>query len=176
MAIRNDPERIEERFEVNNTGSRADIRSRVLTRWMGEISGNKYRYFVETLSDGNRVYLERPAQLNKGCDFVIYIENLFVFKNGNDRPPSHSMLHHDLCEKKNHLDSECWRHLIASIEAVHGLTSYAIPPECGNEINRTGQMDIEQIQLLCKWLFIEQDVTYWARSGRDMLLEAIQSI
>lgn len=35
---------------------------------------SKYTYYVETLADGNRVYLTRPAFLNKGFDFVIRVE------------------------------------------------------------------------------------------------------
>jgi hypothetical protein len=28
---------------------------------------------------------------------------------------------------------------------------------------------------IIKWLFIEQDVTYWLQTGRDMLMAAIES-
>ena len=40
--------------------------------------GNKashYKYYVETLSTGDRVYLQRPAYLHNGFDFLICVEN-----------------------------------------------------------------------------------------------------
>jgi hypothetical protein len=44
------------------------------------------------VTDGNRIYLERPGRLNEGCDFVVYIENIYLWNNGNDRPPSHMFI------------------------------------------------------------------------------------
>ena len=66
----------------SNEGTRNDVRKRVLDVFMeeepdtgaGENSA-KYTYYVETLEDGNRVSLTRPAFLNKGFDFVIRVEN-----------------------------------------------------------------------------------------------------
>jgi hypothetical protein len=33
----------------------------------------------------------------------------------------------------------------------------------------------DQLLYIIKWLFIEQDVTYWLQTGRDMLMAAIES-
>ena len=38
--------------------------------------------------------------LNKGCDFVVYVEDLILWKNGNDRPPKHDDVLDDLHQKK----------------------------------------------------------------------------
>lgn len=175
MAIRKD-ERVEINLPTNNLNTRDDFRQFLLAKWAKESVAQKYRYFVEKLSDGGRVYLERPGRLNKGCDFVIFIEDLFLYKNGNNRPPSHKDLCIDLHNKKTHLSKTNWKHLIASIEAVHTMASYTVPPECEEAINRLPLMSLEQIQLLCKWLFIEQDLTYWSGKGRDMLWDKIGSI
>ena len=42
---------------------------------------SKYRYNVELLACGNKIYLTRPVPLNKGFDFVIHVEN-YLFMNG----------------------------------------------------------------------------------------------
>ena len=41
----------------------------------GGDSASKYIYFVETLSSGDRVYLQRPANLHNGFDFLVCVEN-----------------------------------------------------------------------------------------------------
>jgi hypothetical protein len=32
----------------------------------------------------------------------------------------------------------------------------------------------DQLLYIIKWLFIEQDLTYWNQTGRDMLMRAIE--
>ena len=85
---------------IEQFNNRADIRDFLLNQWKQEASQTKYRYFVETLQNGNQIYLERPGRLNKGCDFVIFIENHLLFKNGNDKPPRHDFILNDLRLKK----------------------------------------------------------------------------
>ena len=36
---------------------------------------SKYIYYVETLNSGDRVYLQRPANLHNGFDFLVCVEN-----------------------------------------------------------------------------------------------------
>ena len=36
-------------------------------------------------------------------------------------------------------------------------------------------LQVERMLKLAKWLFIEQDVTYWTESGREMLRSAIEA-
>lgn len=175
MAIREDS-KINKALTVASLTTRDDVRNCLLSEWMNEASGQQYRYFVDTFSDGKRLYLERPGRLNKGCDFVIYGEDLLLYKNGNDKPPSFSYLKDDLKYKKEKLNPETWRQLIVSINSVHELTFHEVPTDCENEINQIAPLSLEQIQLLCKWFFIEQDLTYWSGKGRNMLLESINSI
>ncbi|WP_462137148.1 hypothetical protein [Candidatus Mycalebacterium sp.] len=175
MAIREDS-RIEKQFKVPNLKTRNGFRQFLVNQWMKESFGKKYRYFVEDLSNGKRIYLERPARLNKGCDFVIFIEDLFLYKNGNDKPPSHKDLFADLKRKKKFLSSGDWKELIRAIEKVYKTTSCNVSLNCVGRINKNSPMTLEQILYLCKWFFLEQDVTYWSYNGRDMLFEKIQSI
>ena len=95
MAIRIDNS-INIELNIDQISDKTDLRIFLLNQWIIEIIGTKYRYFVETLTDGNRIYLERPGRLNKGCDFVILIENHVKFKNGNDRAPKHEFITDDL--------------------------------------------------------------------------------
>lgn len=175
MAIRKNSA-IERTLAVDNLETPADVRRFLLAEWAKESAGKQYRYFVEVLGDGKRIYLERPGRLNKGCDFVIVVEDLFLHKNGNDKPPGHEDLLTDLRRKKRRLSSESWRHLYDAMASVHGMTFHEIPFACKQEINDLAPMSLEQILLLLKWFFIEQDMTYWSGKGRDMLWGGIQSI
>ncbi len=175
MAIRKNSA-IEGTLGGNNFETPADVRRFLLAEWAKESAGKKYRYFVAVLEDGKRIYLERPGKLNKGCDFVIFVEGLFLHKNGNDKPPGHEDLLTDLRGKLQRLSSESRRHLYAAMKSVHGMTFHEIPFACKQEINELAPMSLEQILLLCKWFFIEQDMTYWSGEGRDMLWGGIQSL
>ena len=45
---------------------------------------SKYLYYVETLKSGKRIYLERPANLHNGFDFVVNVEDeIFYLKPGD---------------------------------------------------------------------------------------------
>lgn len=181
MTIRNDS-RVELTLDTSKLKTRLETRVFILSEWMKEAGGQKHRYFVETLSDGKRIYLERPASLNQGCDFVILVEDLSLFKNGNDKPPKHDDLYNDLVRKKKRIRPDTWVHLLKSIEAVHEISSYEIPPDSKSEIDRLSSeislenMSVELIHFLCKWFFIEQDVTYWAGEGRNMFWQVIKEI
>ena len=175
MAIRNDPGRIEMDLEVEGL-TKQEIRRNILNQWANESTGQRYRYFVGTLADDQKIYLERPGNLNKGCDFVIYMENLVVWKNGNDRPPKLDYLLNDLRDKKANMSQQNWNELFHSICSVYSLEVYIAPHDCENEISNCGGMNLEQILVLCKWFFIEQDITYWYGSGRQMLFSAIEEL
>jgi len=155
---------------------RARIREEMLVYWMREQPGthtvrNCYRYNVETLSDGSSIYLMRPTRLNKGCDFVIHCENFLKFKNGNPRPPRQGTLIDEL-------------DILTAVSVQHKeeiLTALRRVWDCEN-VNTVvadlklfqGNVQAERALKLAKWLFIEQDVTYWTESGRHMLRQRIE--
>jgi hypothetical protein len=71
-------------FTIHNCKSREQLRKILILKFLeeepGQGTGNLtsyYRYNVETLSDGKRVYLARPARLNHGFDFTIHVEGAF---------------------------------------------------------------------------------------------------
>jgi hypothetical protein len=150
---------------------RAGVRAEIFQHWISEKPGtptvtNTYRYDVEKLSDGSQIYLTRPTRLNKGADFRIFCERFKKYKNGNDRPPSHKDLASEVTEliadspsHKNELLTAIRRiwECEPSVSVLAGLKLFA------------GNTKAERVILLAKWFFIEQDVTYWIESGRNML-------
>ena len=67
----------------------------------GELA-SKYIYYVETLFDGRRVYLQRPANLKNGYDFKICVED-WNYANPGERfrnAPKHDDIYVDLLNKR----------------------------------------------------------------------------
>jgi len=175
MAIRQDnsqPITINNIDQINN---KVTIRNFLLNQWIAEISVTKYRYFVETLSGGNRIYLERPGRLNKGCDFVIYIENHILHQNGNDKPPPHNFIIDDLTIKKQNLSAVDWQHLLNGINEIHNCQPYINAFQHVQNLPIIGE-SYEIILKTLRWLFIEQDITYWSGEGRGMLHDVITNL
>lgn len=150
---------------VDHLNNKKDIRAFLLQTWSDEEEGIQFRYTLETLSNNKKIYLERPTNLNKGSDFVIKVEDMIVYKNGNDKPPKHESLLDYIKNKKQVLQADEYKKLIDDIKNVYDCKTIKV-----NYIDN----EHEIILKLCKWFFIEQDITYWANSGRAMLWGAIQ--
>ena len=166
------------RYEItqffSNEGSRNEVRMRVVNKLSEELPGkgkddyaSRYTYYVETLNDGNRVYLQRPANLYNGFDFLVCVENTnYAPANKRRRNfPKHEDLYNDLLQKRSENSAmynqlydilykvyEC--HDVDENEYAHISFSYGLP--------------VEHIVKTIKWLFIEQDIRYWNYSGRTM--------
>ena len=173
MTVRQD-DSIEDFINVDSFRDRAAVRRMLLTKFIDENCKTKRRYYVETI-DTTSIYIERPGQLNKGCDFVIYVENLIQWKNGNDKPPAHDDLLADLREKKANLNANEFNRLLAAIRDIYELKPFHVAIAHTVNLPSIG-WDYELILKLTRWFFIEQDITYWAKSGRDMLFETIQNL
>jgi hypothetical protein len=156
---------------------REAIRREVVDWWLEEEAGDRgtkhcYRYNVEQLSDSTRVYLTRPARLNKGMDFVIKCEAFLRFKNGNDRPPRHLDIMAELLSiapERGATRDELVRLML--------LVWDCDPPDdvLSSSSQFAGHVQVERVLKLLKWFFIEQDLTYWTESGRWMLRIALES-
>ncbi|MBN2893676.1 MAG: hypothetical protein JXL97_17535 [Bacteroidales bacterium] len=175
MTIRNDNSIELELYNINEFNNKVIIRDFLLDNMKQENSGTKYRYFVEKLNSGNRIYIERPGRLNKGCDFVIFIENHILFNNNNDKPPKHEFLLEDLNFKKQGLSNTEWNFLLDAITSIYNCEPFETAFSKIEALPVLGE-DFELILKLLRWFFIEQDITYWAKSGRQMLFNAINSI
>ena len=160
------------------TTERRGVRHEVVSTWLEEEPGtptqrHRYQYFVERLSDASRIYLCRPARLNKGMDFVIKCEGFVNYKNGKPKPPGHK---HLLAEIRDVVVSETehrpeLKHAIESVWACESPDSVLaeLPPTLKT-------LRIERILKVAKWMFIEQDLTYWTESGRWKLRQAIEEL
>jgi len=160
---------------VDNINDRVLLRTHILNQWTIENPNSKYRYFVEVLVNGSRIYLERPGRLNKGCDFVIFIENHITFNNGNDKPPRHDFITNDLIIKNQNLTKANWNLLLQAIEAIYNCEPFQIAFAFCNNLPTSGET-YELILKTLRWLFIEQDVTYWSGQGRNMLYNNILNL
>jgi hypothetical protein len=169
----------EKTLSISNGPTREQLREKVATEFLKEQCGSgvgdnasKYIYFVETLADGRRVFLSRPAFLNKGFDFEIKVENTNFAEAGKPRRnrPAHKDIFRDLETKKAN-NPKLYQKLFRLIVQLY---------DC-NEIRSKEFMDLEfgvgyPVDLLLyviKWFFIEQDITYWNFSGRNMFMSGV---
>lgn len=171
-------------LDISHCSSKEDIRKYVTTIFLDEVAGNgtgeevsKYHYNVYKISDNKYVYLSRPAHLNKGFDFTVCV-NGETFpskpnKNGrityNNRP-SHFAILEDIKLKK-HEDEEKYSILLQIIKKT-----YNVQPITEEIPYFFSGYDVKMLLEIIKWLFIEQDITYWNYSGRKMLMDSIDGI
>ena len=167
-------------YNLNVYGDRNQVRMSVVNQLSKEEPGkgkgilaSRYTYYVEKLSDGNRIYLRRPANLHNGFDFVVAIEN-YNFNQGGRKCnyPKHDDIINDLKSKCNENRVEYIK-LFSILEKVHDCIF--VSEEDMKFYFKTGYSSDMVIKTL-KWLFIEQDIRYWNYSGRDMLWNAIVNI
>lgn len=156
----------------SNEGTRNEVRLRVVNALSEEIPGTsteteRYTYYVETLNDGNRVYLRRPANLHNGFDFLVCVENTNYAAPGERRRnyPKHDDLGVDLQAKKDE-NPEMYEKLYVLLKKVYECKDVADSDM--NNISFSSGLPVDHILKTIKWLFIEQDIRYWNYSGRTM--------
>lgn len=168
-------------FEIEfslSDNSREKLRNKIVNKFLSEKGGywkngikhvTRFKYFVEKLKDGRRIYLLRPTWLNKGIDFQVWIEK---FNGNSDKKPSHDDIFDDLKIKKEE-NPEDFPKLIKMIDLVWNCRE---PDEIikNNKVVFNKGMSVEMLLKVLKWLFIEQDITYWNYDGREMLRRAIK--
>jgi len=98
--------------------------------------------------------------------------NLFFFaKSGSRRRnPSHDDILNDLKLKKQE-NPILFKQFVTEIESVFECTK-----EADTNIVFSSGISPNLLIKLIKWLFIEQDITYWTKSGRKMFMNAIREI
>jgi hypothetical protein len=166
-------------LELRGSSGRQEIRRELVLQFLGEEPGkgrgsqaSGYRYYVEKTSDGRRIYLQRPAPLNKGFDFEVWVESLVDERN---QMPSHTMMLTDL-ETKCQSQPEEARALCEAINRVYGTEE---PDDILRQtlgLSFNSGFSAELVLKVLKWLFIEQDLTYWNFSGRAMLKGRIDDV
>lgn len=168
-------------LHFNNSGSRNDVRMRVVHELSCEAPGTgigadatRFTYYVETLSDGKRVYLRRPANLHWGFDFIVCVEGVNFNPFGRRRNyPTHPDIINDL-QQKAFESCEKYRRLHEMMLQVYHCEEIDFSP--ANKIGFESGYPCDMILAVLKWLFIEQDIRYWNYSGRNMLWSGIAKI
>ncbi|MGH7432201.1 MAG: hypothetical protein ACREJL_00455 [Candidatus Methylomirabilales bacterium] len=149
--------------------SREETRAKILQTWLAEgVKSGKHRYNVERCADGTRIYLLRPAGLNKGCDFVIVSEGFLKYKNGKDKPPSHR----DVVELIRGFLGRSGGLIRDFRLAAEKVYNCEVPDrflERHPGLLKVPACAAERSLKLLRWMWIEQDVTYWTKTGREML-------
>lgn len=143
----------------------------------GTGKGNKcsvYIYNVEKLSDGEIVFLKRPARLNKGFDFEINVSGYNFGKQRKTTMPNHDCILTDLELKKKESSSNY------KIFKLHIDDLFYCKKEVSDvelqKIKFNSGYPIDLTFKVIKWFFIEQDITYWNWSGRSMLYSGISIV
>lgn len=161
--------------------SRHEVRKEMLMLFSDELPGlgagelsTKYRYCVENY-EKYKIILARPAPLNKGLDFIVRVDGLFFKKNRRYNNPGHGDIINALSYAKSNLKPE--EYAIIKEELEHLFINNTCNP---HRLKDFTFLDFEEnvhplpvILLAAKWLFIEQDMTYWNWSGRNMLWKAL---
>lgn len=171
-------------LDISDCTSREDIRKVVTEAFLKEVAGtgkgvetSKYHYNVYKLSESKYVYLSRPAHLNKGFDFAVCVnDETFPSKPNkygkiiSSNKPSHYAILEDLKSKKQE-NEEKYKILLAIIKNI-----YDVKPITEEIPSFSTGYDVKMLLTIIKWLFIEQDITYWNYSGRKMLMDSINDI
>lgn len=173
--------KIEIDMKISNEGSRNEVRMRVIEQLAKEAPGtganelaSRFIYYVETLNDGNRVYLRRPANLHYGFDFLVCVEGANYNHDGkrSRNYPSHNDFAKDLAAKKAE-NPAMYKKLYKLLKKV--FDCYEVTEEEYKQIKFKTGLEVDHILKTIKWLFIEQDIRYWNYSGRNMTWEIIPS-
>lgn len=168
-------------YTFSNEGTRNEVRMRVVDKLSEETPGtgnrdgaSRYIYYVETLESGDRVYLQRPANLHNGFDFLVCVENANYAKQGHRvrNYPKHEDLRADLEIKKAQNPTE-YKRLYALLRKVFDCQD--VSDEEMQGFSFEGGLAVDHILKVIKWLFIEQDIRYWNYSGRNMTWRLVPS-
>jgi len=159
------------------SNSRIDFRKELVNLFLDEEPGagrreltSRYRYVVKIVGK-NEIYLQRPAQFNNGFDFTLNVSGINFNPNGRATTrPTHNNIIEDL-ELKKEANENLYSELRIQIDRIYACQEPTIL------IFDFGVGLHSEILLECiKWLFAEQDITYWNYSGRAMLYSGITNI
>lgn len=168
-------------YQLTST-NRSAIRNEMIQLFLNEQPGtgkgslsSKYHYNVDSFR-GTDIVIKRPAALNKGFDFTVNTNTFLFKKKRRYKNPSHQdVLDSLLYCKSNYPNSySVVKNLLNSIYHCNQTTVPNTNIGFFMDYNNNLQ-PIQVVILITKWLFIEQDVTYWNWSGRKMFYDKLQS-
>jgi hypothetical protein len=161
-------------------GDRFQIREQVVKKFLNEAPGtgngdlcSKYIYSVESTANNKRVVLKRPARLNKGFDFEVHVESTLFGDKRRSTRPRHIDIYNDLQKKKLESEAEFLKAKLL-IEKIYNCQE--LQESDYVSLNFKSGYPIDMVLKAIKWLFIEQDITYWNWSGRNMFYKSLKNI
>lgn len=163
--------------------NKKDIRCEVVDWFLEENAGegkrenaSQYHYIVETYGD-YKIELHRPAALNKGFDFTIHVMGMMFKKNRCHSNPSHNDIFSALTYCRNQNITHYDKNIKPILNKIFNCQNVVLSAtNVGGFLDYNGKnLPIEIIILCVKWLFIEQDITYWNWTGRQMLYKELKS-
>ena len=158
--------------------TRKQTRDFVINAFLKELPGtgkgpncSKYIYTAELIAHSS-ILIKRPAALNKGVDFTDHVSGKRFRKRGSVDMPSHADIILDL-DQKMKADSASYKGIKSLINDVFNC-KYVSQIQCRKCNIVAGKLSTTEAIMAIKWLFIEQDVTYWNWSGRYMLFGGLR--
>lgn len=155
---------------------RKELRDKVIELFKNELPGKGIRelstrvvYCVESV-DGKTIYLKRPAPLNNGFDFEVHVSDKIFFGRQKTRL-SHNCIFILLTKLKQE-NIEVYEKVQLLINELYNCNETNLD-SINYEIHN---IKIELILKCIKWLFVEQDITYWSYSGRKMFYEGLKNV
>jgi hypothetical protein len=136
-------------------------------------------YCVEQAGD-EIIYLQRPARLNKGFDFTVNTKN-YIFRAPTEKQPhrktktpSHKSIDIllQMIKQESIEDFELVKNAIREIYLCSDQDSIDLSNLSKHSVDGFA---IEALLKVIKWLFVEQDITYWSFSGRAMLYDGLKN-
>jgi len=164
---------IKKQVQISERSS-AEIKQSFAKLWLEEKPYARYIYEVERCDNGARIFLHRPTYKH-GLDFAVSVEGFkSLLRKNNSTRPSHDDVIKDLRRKLTGFPS-LREELFDAIGAIYRCQEPDdILRKCPRIRRAQCGLPIDQTLRIIKWLFIEQDVTYWLGTGRNMLMSAIE--
>ena len=176
---------LREKLHTLLSNNRVDSRKEIVELFLDEIAGtgkgentSKYHYIVENYN-GYKIVLKRPAFLNKGFDFTVDIDGI-KFKNLHNNGfhvPSHNDITNALRQAKENYPTK-YNNIKRIILDLYEFNepNYDLISDLKYKDYLNNEHPFRIILMAIKWLFIEQDITYWNWSGRNMLKSNLESL
>jgi hypothetical protein len=165
---------------TNRTSIREEVTRLFLAEQAGTGTGNlssKAEYTVDSIPDTHyKIVIKRPATLNKGFDFTVNVTGLRFKVGRNCSTPSHNDIILALKSAQRNA-SQNYQNINSIINDIYNCNFYDGTISTGILFTDylRNQHPIEIVLLAIKWLFIEQDITYWNWSGRNMFMDALRN-
>jgi len=134
--------------------------------------GIKFRYPVENLSTGEKLFIIRPAGLRKwNFDFKVEVLPKFGLGRG-----THKEIISDFMSKKQE-NPKKFHNLLKILTIIYKCSENDVDTLLKKYSNlqnlfKTGAK-VDVLLKLVKWMFIMEDIVYWNYKGRSMLYEGI---